>query len=61
MSESATVEQAVILGALSVPKAAYADEKTVGTVTLQLAVQMEKVEPETALALFAGEDEYLLF
>ncbi|XP_005100351.2 microtubule-actin cross-linking factor 1 [Aplysia californica] len=60
VSELASVEEAVTLGALSVPKAAYADENTVGTVPLQLAVQMEKVEPAVAVALFSAFDQHSL-
>lgn len=60
VSETASVEEAVILGALQVQKAAYVDEQTVGVVPLQLSVQMERVEPKVALALFSAFDKHSL-
>ena len=60
VSETASLEEAVVLGAVNVPKAVYADEDSVGSVPLQLAVQMEKVEPAVAMSLFAAFDEHSL-
>lgn len=60
MAELATVEEAVTLRALQIPKAIYADERTVGQVPLQLAVQMEKVEPDVAMALYSAFDKHSL-
>lgn len=50
----ADVEEAVVLGVLDVPCAAYADEKPVGSVALQQAVKSGKIEQPVALALFAA-------
>ncbi|KAK7501339.1 hypothetical protein BaRGS_00007464, partial [Batillaria attramentaria] len=50
----ADVEEAVMMGLLNVPQAAYAEEKTAGLVPLQLAVKSAKVEPQVATALFSA-------
>ncbi|CAL1534640.1 unnamed protein product [Lymnaea stagnalis] len=60
ISDVASVEEAVTQGTLQLPKTAYVDEQTVGIVPLQLAVQMERVEPNVALALFSAFDKHSL-
>lgn len=60
VSDVASVEEAVTLGAVQITKACYADEKSVGIVPLQLAVQMERVEPSIAVALFSAFDKHSL-
>ncbi|BFZ22115.1 hypothetical protein BsWGS_25154 [Bradybaena similaris] len=60
ISDMASVEEAVTLGAVQIPKSCYADETSVGVVTLQLAVEMERVEPSVALALFSAFNRHSL-
>ncbi|CAG5119096.1 unnamed protein product, partial [Candidula unifasciata] len=54
VSDMVSVEEAITLGAIHLPTSCYADEKSVGVVPLQLAVEMERVEPSVALALFSA-------
>ncbi|XP_070185712.1 microtubule-actin cross-linking factor 1, isoforms 6/7-like isoform X4 [Littorina saxatilis] len=54
------VEEAVLMGVLNVPNAAYAEEKLAGLTPLQLAVKSAKVEPKVATALFAAFDKLSL-
>ena len=56
----ADVEEAVLLGVLNVPQAAYAEEKLAGLMPLQLAVKNAKVEPKLATSLFAAFDKLSL-
>ena len=48
------VEEAVMLGVLNAPKAAYAQEGLAGLTPLQLAVKSSKIEPKVAVALFSA-------
>ncbi|GFN99913.1 microtubule-actin cross-linking factor 1 [Plakobranchus ocellatus] len=59
-NDMVSVEEAVMLGALLVPKAAYCDEDGVGTVSLPQAVQMERISPEAALQIFSALDKHSL-
>ena len=54
------VEEAVLLGVLNVPNAAYAEERLAGLMPLQLAVKSAKVEPRVAMALFSAFDKLSL-
>jgi dystonin len=60
MGHLADVEEAVLLGILNVPHAAYAEEKLAGLTPLQLAVKNAQIEPKLATALFAAFDKLSL-
>nr|KAI8726704.1 microtubule-actin cross-linking factor 1 [Biomphalaria glabrata] len=55
-----SVEEAVTMGILQVPKAAYVEEETVGQVQLGLAVQMERMDSQVALTILAALDKHSL-
>lgn len=55
-----SVEEAVTMGILQVPKAAYVEEETVVQVQLGLAVQMERMDSQVALTILAALDKHSL-